>query len=115
MISRDWFASHIEALALAIGAALGFKAKGEIQQALAAVEAGVQKAFGMNARMALGLPLKDFIALTCRGEEPSAALLSGLEKLFTEWADLLKAAGRDGEAALALQRAEECRRFKSAS
>src|SRR5258708_39569618 len=81
MISRDWFASHIEALAMAIAAALGFKAKGEIKEAIASVEGAVPKAFGMNARMALGLPLKDFLALTCRGEEPSAELLAGLETL----------------------------------
>ena len=107
MIQRDWFEQHIEILAQAIGAALGLKEKGEIQASIAGIETAVQKIFGMSPKLALNLPLNDFIKLTCRGEEPSPKLLSTLAKLFQEWADLLKAAGRDQDAELARIRARE--------
>ena len=94
MIRRDLFKRHVEILAQALGSVLGLKSKGEIQAAVAALEAAIHKACGMSAKLALGLPLEEFISLACRGEEPSSELLSALARLFREWAGLLETQGR---------------------
>lgn len=107
MIRRDWFKRHLEMIAQALGVALGLKEKGEVQAAIASIEASIQEAFGMSAKLALGLPLHEFIKFACRGEAPPPELLALLEKTFLEWAELLTAAGRTGEAALARARAQE--------
>ncbi|MBI5242808.1 MAG: hypothetical protein HY922_03870 [Elusimicrobia bacterium] len=107
MIRSDWFKRHIEIIVQALAAVLGLKRQGEIQTAIATLEEAVRKAFGMSGQLALGLPLQEFISLSCRGEEPSAEFLSTLAKLFLEWADLLEKQGRADEAALALSRGQE--------
>lgn len=107
MIQRDFFKRHIEILAQAVGTLLGLKEKGEIQGSLAGVEEAVQKAFGMSWKLALGMPFRAFVNLTCRGEEPSPALLAAAAELFEQWAGLLKAEGRVAEAEQALARAQE--------
>ena len=107
MIRRDWLQSMVDVLTQALGAALGLKKKGDIQTAAATMEGSIQKAFGMNPKLALGLPLKEFISLGCRGDKPPAEVLLSLSKVFGEWAGLLQAQGRRGEAAMALVRAEE--------
>ena len=106
MIRRDWFKRHVEIMAQALGAVLGLKSKGDIQAAAAAIEAAIPKAFGMGGKLALGLPIEEFITLACRGEEPSAEFLSASAKLFREWAGLLETPGRATEAAAALARAQ---------
>lgn len=106
MIQRDWFKRHLEILAQALGSVLGLKGKGEVQAAAAAIEAAIQKAFGMNGKLALGLRLEDFLSLACRGEEPSPELLSAMARLFNEWAGLLETQGRRAEAALSLARGQ---------
>ena len=115
MIRRDWFKQQIEIMAQALGSALGLKAKGDIQAAIESTEAAFSKVFGMNGRLALGLPLDQFIPLACRGEKPSEEFLAALAKAFSGWADLLKAGGRDVEASVAYKRAEECLSYKGAS
>ncbi|MBI5883726.1 MAG: hypothetical protein HZB91_11555 [Elusimicrobia bacterium] len=106
MIHRDWFKRHLEILTQALGAVLGLKAKGDIQAAAAAIETAIQKAFGMSGKLALGLQFGDFISLACKGEEPSAELLSAMSKLFQEWAELLEAQGRTAEASLSRTRGQ---------
>jgi len=109
MIRRDWFKQHVEILAQALGAAVGLRKKGEIPAAVAAVEEAVRKSFGLSGQLALGLPLKDFLSLACRGEKPTAELLSASAELFREWAGLLRTEGREGEAASAFGRVDELR------
>ncbi|MBI5624403.1 MAG: hypothetical protein HY924_11550 [Elusimicrobia bacterium] len=106
MIHRDWFKRQLEVIVQALGTVLGLKAEGEVQTAAAAVEAAVQKAFGMSSNLALGLRIEDFLTLACRGEEPTAEFLSGMAKLFAEWAGLLDAQGRPAEAALSKSRSQ---------
>lgn len=106
MIRRDWFKHHVDIMAQALGSVLGLKNKGEIQAATATLEAAIHKAFGMSGKLAIGLPLEEFISLACRGEEPSSEFLSALAKLFREWAGLLETQGRPAEAASALARAQ---------
>lgn len=107
-LQRDWFKSTIDLLVAALGAMLARKKKGEIEAAVAEADGAILKAFGVSGKLALGLTLKDFMMFACRGEEPSPELLQTLSKLFTEWADLLDAAGRTQDAALARARAREC-------
>jgi hypothetical protein len=107
MIRRDWFKRHVEILAQALGVALGLKKKGEATAAVAVIEAAVRSTFGLSGTLALGLSLKEFLSLACRGEKPSPELLSTLAELFREWAGLLEKEGRAAEAASALGRAVE--------
>ena len=115
MIRRDWFEQRIEFLAQAIAAALGFKAKGDVQAAIENTEAAFSKAFGMKAGLALGLPLEQFLSFACRGEKPTPEFLAALAKTFGAWADILKAGGREAEAAMAQERAAECLKYESAN
>jgi hypothetical protein len=108
MIRRDWFEERIEILAQALAAALGLKAKGDVQAAIENSEAAFSKAFGMKAGLALGLPLEQFLGFACRGEKPTPEFLAALAKMFSEWAAILKAGGREAEAAMAQQRSQEC-------
>ena len=111
-IRREWFKRQIDVLAQALAAALGFKRKGQAQAAQTSIETALRDAFGMDPRLALGMPLDQFIELACRGEAPAPELLSHLADLFGEWAELLSAAGRNGDAAMARQRLEECLHFQ---
>lgn len=106
MIRRDWFKRQVEILAQALGVVLGLKQKGDIQASVAAIETAIQQAFGLSGKLALGLPLEELLAFACRGVKPSSELLSGLAKLFGEWAELLDAQGSADQAALARERAQ---------
>lgn len=106
MIRRDWFKRQVEILAQALGVVLGLKQKGDIQASVAAIETAIQQAFGLSGKLALALPLEELISFACRGVKPSAELLSGLAKLFSEWADLLEASGSADQATLARERAK---------
>ena len=111
-IRREWFKRQIDVLARALASALGFKKKGETQAAQTSIETALRDAFGMDPRLALGMPLDQFIEFACRGEAPAPELLTHMADLFREWAELLSAAGREGDAALARQRLEECLHFQ---
>ena len=115
MIRRDWFKRHLEMIAQALGVALGLKEKGEIQAAIASIETSIKEAFGISGKLAIGLPLHEFIKFACRGEEPPPELLAMLEKTFNEWAELLTAVGRVGEATLARTRAQEVVKMRTSS
>lgn len=106
-IEQDWVKRLVATLAEAIGAALGLKKKGEERQAADVLAKGVEKALGMNARLALGLPLDDFLRLACRGEEPKAQVLAALADAFEQWAGLLDGSGQPQWAAAARARARE--------
>jgi hypothetical protein len=110
MIRRDWFEQRIEILSQAIAAALGLKAKGDVQAAIVNMENAFTKAFGMNVELALGFPFDQFLSFACRGEKPTPELLEAMAKTFAAWSDVLKAAGRDADAALAHERSQECLR-----
>lgn len=112
-IRRDWIKRQVETLAQALGAALGLKAKGEVQAAVESLESAIKKSFGSDARFLLGLPFEQFLFFACRGETPSAEELAELARVFDEFAALLTAAGRAGEADLARRRAEDCRGAKA--
>ncbi|MBI4345822.1 MAG: hypothetical protein HY553_03140 [Elusimicrobia bacterium] len=107
MIRRDWYKRHVDILAQAIGAALGLKKKGDVQASIAAIEEAVRKTFGTHGKLALMLPLDQFLSLACRGEKPSAELLAELERMFLEWAALLEAAGDPVQAQAARSRARD--------
>jgi hypothetical protein len=111
MLRSDWFERQLEIIVAAVAAALGLKKKGETPAAVARLEADLGKAFGMSPRLALGLPLADFLKLAGRGEAPTPELLNGLADAFACWAELLGDGGRAAEAALARQRAEELRKW----
>ncbi len=107
-IQRDWFERQADVLVQAIAAALGFKAKGDIQAAVAEAEGALRRTFGADPRLALGLPLEQFLSLVCRGERPSEGMLAALSKFFAAWAELLESSGRQAEAYAARQRSAEC-------
>lgn len=110
-IRRDWFKRHVETLAQAAGTVLGLKRAGQVRQAEAEAAQSFRQVFGMDARLALALPLKDFLDLAFRGVRPSGEALAALAGHFELWADLLEASGRADEAALARERAGQCRQL----
>lgn len=112
-IRRDWFKEQVEVLVQALGAALGLKKKGEVQAAVERADDGFHKAFGMNGRLAIGLPFDQFLFLALRGETPSEERLAALAAAFKEWGEVLEAAGRQAEADAAFKRAEECKSYKA--
>ena len=111
-IRRDWFKNKVDILAQAAGAVLGLKGKGEVLQAAVKLEEAFRSAFGMDPKLALALPLEDFLKMACRDVAPSPELLASLAGFFDDWAEVLEAAGRKDEAALARERASSCRALK---
>lgn len=111
MIRRDWFKRHVEILAQVAGTVLGLKKAGQVQQAEAEAARSFQQLFGMDGRLALALPFKDFLDFAFRGVKPSGEVLAALAAHFESWAGLLEAAGRADEAALARERAAQCRQL----
>lgn len=109
MINREWFKRQVEIIAQAVGAVLGLKQKGDIQAAIEQAESTIKKVCGMNAKLALGLDVKDAVSLACRGEEPTPEFLNSLAELFGEWASLLASQGRAVEADAARARAQALR------
>jgi hypothetical protein len=107
MIRRDWFESQLEAVEQALAAALGLKTKSELDAAAEQVEGSIHKAFGMSPKLALGLPLEEFLSFALRGEKPTAELLAELSRVFAEWAAFLRVQGDAGKAATAQARADE--------
>jgi len=112
MIHRDWFKHHVEIMMQALAAILGLKAKGATQAASEACKAALQKAFGMDGKLALVLPLDELMSLGCRGQSPSPEFLAAAAKLFQEWAGLLETQGRPAEAAAAAARAQALLQIK---
>lgn len=84
---------------------LGLKAKGDVQAAVAEAESAVRRAFGLDGKLALGLPLEQVLFLACRGEKPTPELLTALSELFRAWADSLSADGRTEDATRAREKA----------
>ena len=109
MIKREWFRRQIEIIAQAVGTVLGLKQKGDIQAAIEQAESTIKKVCGMDAKLALGLDVKDVVSLACRDEEPTPEFLSSLAGLFVEWAELLESQGRAAEAGAARERAQALR------
>jgi hypothetical protein len=108
-IEHDWLKKYIAIMAQILGTAAGLHKKGQVKEALAAVEEGVRKAYGLTGGLALALPFQEFLTLALRGEKPTPELLAGMAELFEAWSRLLQEAGRPAEAAAAKQRAAECR------
>jgi len=82
MIRRDWYKRHLEIMAQAIGNILGLRKKGDLQAATQAAEKAMRDAFGMDGKLALGLPLDQVLFFACRGEKASPELLASLADLF---------------------------------
>lgn len=108
-IRRDWFKTKVDILAQVAGAVLGLKGKGEVLQAAVKLEEGFRSAFGLDPRLSLALPFKDFLTMACRDVKPTPELLAALAGFFDDWAGLLEAQGLGGEAAMARERAAACR------
>lgn len=108
-IRRDWFKNKVDILAQAAAVVLGLKGRGAAVEAAVKLEEAFRSAFGLDARLALALPFKDFLDMVCRGAPPSAELLAALAGYFDDWASVLEAQGRPDDAALARERAAGCR------
>ncbi len=108
-IRRDWFKNKVDILAQAAALVLGLKGKGQVQEAAAKLEESFRSAFGMDPRMTLALPLKECLDMLGRGVKPSPELAAALASFFADWAELLEASGRNDEAALAREKASQCR------
>lgn len=108
-IRRDWFKNKVDILAQVAAAVLGLRGKGEVLAAAVKLEEGFRSAFGMDARLALALPFKDFLDLVSRGIAPSPELLAALAGFFHDWAGVLEAQNRPADAAMARERAAACR------
>ena len=108
-IRRDWYKNKVDILAQVAATVLGLKGKGAVQEAAVKLEEAFRSAFGVDAKLALALPLADFLALACRGLPPSPEVAAALAGFFADWAELLETSGRRAEAASARDRAAECR------
>lgn len=111
-IRRDWFRHKVELLAQAAGVVLGLRRKGAVLEAAVKLEEAFRSAFGMDPKLALAFPFEDFLKMVCRDVAPSPELLASLAGFFEDWAEVLEAAGRPGDAALARERASSCRALK---
>ena len=99
MFREDYFLRQIEQVTAAVGEILGLARLERYPQALAEVDAGLQRFLGLNLSLVTALTASELVALTRFGERLDVSRLVVLAELLQAEGDIYIARGQPAEAA----------------